>query len=73
MPRMNGWEFLEAFAELPKQEKETYVVTMLTTSTNEDDRNKASTCNTETDDINKPLTNDNFKLLMKKYFPGYFA
>jgi len=32
MPRMNGWEFLEAFKKLPENQKSNIVMMLLTTS-----------------------------------------
>ncbi len=42
MPVMNGWEFLEEFALLPNEIKQTVAVVMLTTSVNPDDEDKAT-------------------------------
>ena len=41
MPRMNGWEFLEEYRKLPRANIEPYIVFMLTTSLNPDDRHKS--------------------------------
>ena len=41
MPGMDGWEFLDAYEELPSPQKGNVVVVMLTTSVNPDDEKKA--------------------------------
>jgi CheY-like chemotaxis protein len=38
MPVMNGFEFAEAFEELPHDQKASYVIFMVSSSTNESDR-----------------------------------
>ena len=56
MPRMDGFEFLEAVnAELGDSFK-SIVVVMLTTSLNPDDRARAAKFDTVRDFLNKPLT-----------------
>ena len=72
MPKMNGWEFLEAFNQLPEQDKQAYVVTMLTTSMNPQDHEKADKYDLVSDYINKPLTQEIFQHLVKRYFPEEF-
>lgn len=56
MPAMDGWEFLEAYAELDSSCKARMVIVMLTTSINPDDERRAE----QFEDIrgfrNKPLT-----------------
>jgi CheY-like chemotaxis protein len=41
MPVMNGWEFLEEFALLPAEIRQSVKVVMLTTSVNPDDEERA--------------------------------
>jgi CheY-like chemotaxis protein len=41
MPGMDGWEFLEAYEELPDVQKGNVLVVMLTSSVNPDDERKA--------------------------------
>ena len=56
MPRMNGWEFLEEYEALTKENKlNSNIVVMLTTSLNPDDRNKASTYKSICKFLTKPL------------------
>lgn len=41
MPVMNGWEFLEEYEKLEKEQKGREIIVMLTTSLNPDDKEKA--------------------------------
>jgi len=41
MPVMNGWEFLDEYQELDKEQKGNELIVMLTTSLNPDDKEKA--------------------------------
>jgi CheY-like chemotaxis protein len=56
MPRMNGFEFLEAATERLGPEFAKIVVVMLTTSLIEKDRERAATFPVVRRFINKPLT-----------------
>ncbi len=68
MPAMNGWEFIEQYKELIKQQYKKIIIVMLTTSINPDDRVKAlgiaEICAFE----NKPLSEETIEYLMKKFF-----
>lgn len=56
MPEMNGFEFLEAYNQLPDIIKNTCIIMMLTTSLNEMDRQQAE-CNPFVHSfLNKPLS-----------------
>lgn len=68
MPVMNGWEFLEEYEKLPKDQKGKYVMIMLTTSINPDDRDKANGDGHVKDFINKPLTEAMVNSVLEKYF-----
>ncbi len=68
MPRMNGWEFLNAYEQLPPHIKGGPVVAMLTTSTNEQDIARAKQYNIVKDYSNKPLTEIMLKEVLQKYF-----
>ena len=61
MPRMNGFEFLEHYALLPDQRKARRVVTMLTTSLNPDDRERAERTGLIDQFLGKPLTDEAFR------------
>ena len=68
MPGMNGWEFLDAYAKLPKKEQALLVIVMLTTSLNPDDREKAIRIGYVEDFINKPLTKDKVQEVYETFF-----
>jgi len=69
MPAMNGWEFLERYSSLEKQQKANVVIVMLTTSLNPDDQAKASSIPDVSGFETKPLTPEKLELILKKYFP----
>lgn len=58
MPRMNGFEFLEAATEKFGPDFVKTVVVMLTTSLNPNDRTRAESYEVVRDFISKPLTQD---------------
>jgi CheY-like chemotaxis protein len=69
MPAMNGWEFLQHYAQLPETQKANVVIVMLTTSLNPDDRSKAEEISEVTGFETKPMTADKIRHLLKSYFP----
>lgn len=68
MPGMNGWEFLEAYRELPVNQRGGIVVVMLTTSLNPDDFLRAKSISEVNDFQHKPLTLDTLEKLVDKHF-----
>ena len=60
MPVMNGFEFLEAYADLPEEFKASIVVCMLTSSLHQKDQDKASGFSDLNNFINKPLDKEAF-------------
>ncbi|HWI90313.1 MAG TPA: response regulator [Flavisolibacter sp.] len=70
MPAMNGWEFLDRYSALEKQQKANVVIVMLTTSLNPDDRSKASSLPDVSGFETKPLTPEKLQSILEKYFPG---
>ena len=68
MPVMDGWEFLEEYAKLPKEQKGNILIIMLTTSPNEEDEKKARSFADVHDYMRKPLTAELLTELMKTYF-----
>ena len=68
MPRMNGWEFLEEYTKLPTEMRGKIVVTMLTTSITESDKEKARKYEFINDFFYKPLTKQDFEKLIHTYF-----
>ena len=61
MPRMNGFEFLEAAEEKLPRKIAKVVIAMLTTSLNPDDRARAEAFEEVKDFITKPLTEDDVR------------
>ena len=68
MPRMNGWEFLEEYRKLPEAQRGKIVITMLTTSLNEGDRERAKQFNEIDSFLNKPLTVDMLREIWEDHF-----
>jgi len=68
MPRMNGFEFLEAYKNLDEKLKSKIVIMMLTTSLNPDDKERAVATNEVTEFQNKPLTIAMLQETIEKYF-----
>jgi CheY-like chemotaxis protein len=64
MPKMNGWEFIEAYDRLPVAVKAKIVIVMLTTSLNSQDREKAAISDVVTDFYVKPLTRQKMEGIM---------
>jgi CheY-like chemotaxis protein len=68
MPRMNGFEFLEAYHQLDESLKAEAVICMLTTSLNPDDRKMAMDINEVTDFRQKPLSPEMLQEIVERYF-----
>lgn len=64
MPRMDGWEFLENYRELPSECKGGAVIAMLTTSLNPDDRERAKNFDCVQYFESKPLDKDKLDRLL---------
>lgn len=69
MPRMNGWEFLDAYNNLDENQKGKIVIAMLTSSNNIDDVNIAIRNYGVPEYIYKPLTLVKIEEIIYKYFP----
>lgn len=69
MPGMNGWQFLEAYQQLPLFLQKGIIIVMLTTSQNPDDRRKTLTLNIVASFLTKPLTHDLVRSVLKEFFP----
>jgi CheY-like chemotaxis protein len=61
MPEMNGFDFLEAYSNLPDEIKNTCIIIMLTTSLSAEDKEKANNNPYVHGFINKPLTWERLK------------
>lgn len=71
MPRMNGWEFLDAYNLLDKKQQSEAIIIMLTTSQNLQEKSQAKSWSFVFDYITKPLTPDIIQEIVKKYFSHY--
>jgi len=67
MPKMNGWEFLEAYKKLDREEKNKKIVMILTTSMNPEDKTKAGQSLDVSEFNIKPLTPEMLKNILEKY------
>ena len=68
MPVMNGWEFLDHYKKLKKEQQNEITIFILTSSMNYDDKEKASKNETVKEYLNKPLKTEVLKQLVEKYF-----
>jgi CheY-like chemotaxis protein len=73
MPKMNGWEFLECYKDLPVQQKGGPIIVMLSTSANPEDRDKAEQFSAIGKFVNKPLTEDLVEAVIQEFFPEKVA
>lgn len=69
MPAMDGWEFLEKYQLLPKEQKAEIVMIMLTTSLNPDDELRSRTIPEIAGFENKPLQRPRLENILSTYFP----
>lgn len=69
MPVMDGWEFLDAYAELPDEKKARIVLAMLTTSTATQDKERAEKSHQLSKFITKPLTERDLRVILSEHFP----
>lgn len=72
MPIMNGWEFIVEYEKLDETLKSDFVLVMLTTSLNPNDRLKAKELNLISDFQNKPLKSDGLLKIVQENFPERF-
>jgi len=68
MPGMNGWDFIEAYKQLPIEKKSDIVLMMLSTSTHPNDLEKADQEKEIHNYIFKPLTSEIMISVMEQYF-----
>jgi len=67
MPVMNGFEFLQAYQQLPLSQQKAIVIVMLTTSLHPADAARAQQL-CVSDFLSKPLTKDKINGVLQKYF-----
>lgn len=70
MPKMNGWQFLEAYQKLPDYLKGGPIIAMLTTSKNPDDLARAQALGMIKEYLTKPLRQDTLIGLIEQHFPA---
>ncbi|MEO9892318.1 response regulator [Aurantibacter sp.] len=68
MPIMSAWEFLDAFNELERQDKDNTVIILLTTSLSPNDEEKAANISQINGIWLKPLSEDKIGAIIQKYF-----
>ena len=66
MPEMDGFEFLEAYEDLQFEQKQLFVILVLTTSMNPGDFERLGKAPIK-EIINKPLTEEKLQDLLQKY------
>lgn len=66
MPGMDGWEFAEAYNQLPRSQRTGTIVMMLTTSLNPGDKSRAEQCGVIENFYNKPLTADMVEAMLRE-------
>ncbi len=69
MPKMNGWEFLQAYKEFKADQKAEVVVVMLSTSINPSDKERAEQFPDIIGFNSKPLTEEIISEILERYFP----
>ncbi len=68
MPRMSGWDFLEEYRKLPETHKGKIIIIMLTTSLNNQEREKAAKMKEISGFKNKSLTPNMIQEILDDYF-----
>lgn len=64
MPVMNGFEFVEAFEQLPSNITTHYTIYVISSSINENDLNRVHNFSSVKQFLNKPLTSNNLAILL---------
>jgi two-component system, chemotaxis family, chemotaxis protein CheY len=68
MPRMNGWEFIEAYRTIKNQISKEVLIIILTSSVYQHDKNKAKEYAEISDYIMKPISINDVKSIKRKYY-----
>ena len=68
MPVMNGWEFLDAYGELPADRRARVTIVMLTSSVGDTDLTRAENYAVIDGHEAKPLTRDKLRGLLGRHF-----
>ncbi len=69
MPVMNGWEFIENYDKLTKEQQAQILIAMLTSSINYEDKERALNSGVVKEFISKPLIEEKINNILEKYFP----
>jgi CheY-like chemotaxis protein len=72
MPGMSGWEFMEEYKKLTREQRWGTLIVILTTSHNPDDVAKARKKHPNTLFVNKPLLRSSIEAILKEYFSDNF-
>ena len=67
MPRMNGWEFIEEYNKITKNQSVSKIVVMLTTSLDPKDREKTESIQDINEFLSKPLTPEKVRHVLDSY------
>lgn len=68
MPKLNGWEFLERYNSFSEKIKNRFNIYILSSSTNNDDKDFALNHLDVKGYLNKPLTEDQLQQVIKEHF-----
>ncbi|WP_276166792.1 response regulator [Zobellia alginiliquefaciens] len=69
MPIMDGWEFMKSYEEsVPKELKDQITIVLVTTSDNQEDKDRAKSNKFIDDFSQKPLSDDTFRHLIQSHF-----
>lgn len=68
MPKIDGWEFLEAYKNLPIEQRGEVIILMLSTSLNPHDEKRAQKIEEISGFKDKPLTEEILTELISEYF-----
>lgn len=68
MPAMDGFEFLDTYSQLNKEQQKKVVLVMLTTLQDPDEINRAKSIDAVSDFKNKPLTKEMLQEILEKHF-----
>lgn len=71
MPVMNGWEFLDAYAELPSEQAGGIILTMLTSLENSDEIAADLGLQSATEFSTKPLTEERVRQIIETHFADH--
>ncbi len=73
MPAMNGWEFLDAYKALDREQQGEIILVMLSTSVNPDDHARAEQDEDIVEFLSKPLDAKRFQAILERFFPQALA